>query len=110
MGINALEPQAARCQQMRLHGVRDSQLCGMPFSGTAQPEAMPQERENCMSKTKSTKGFIVACMTCHGQIGERVYTLKGAKSLAEIHIFGGGNKDHTGHEVTITPTRIVTKA
>lgn len=61
-----------------------------------------------MRKIKSSKGYIVACMTCHGQIGERVDTPKEADSLAESHLYGGGNKDHTGHVVSITPTRFVT--
>jgi hypothetical protein len=58
-------------------------------------------------KTVSTPGFIVACMNCHGGIGTLAYTPAEAEKLATTHLYGGGDKDHSGHEMTITPTKIV---
>jgi hypothetical protein len=57
---------------------------------------------------KITKGFIVACMNCHSQLGTAVDTHEEAESLARIH-FSAGDKPHDGHTITITPTELVRK-
>ena len=54
-----------------------------------------------------TVGFIVACMECHQQIGTPVDTHKAAVKMANIHLTGGGDKNHTRHTVVITPTEFV---
>lgn len=59
-----------------------------------------------MSETETVPGYIVACMTCHSQLGTLVYTIEAAQHNADIHLTDG-DKPHSGHEVTITPTQVV---
>jgi hypothetical protein len=56
--------------------------------------------------TETTRGFIVACMNCHGGKGTPVDTKEEAQRLAKIHLSVTG-KPHGDHTVTITPTTLV---
>lgn len=59
-------------------------------------------------KTKSSKGFIVACMNCHGGAGTAVDTKKEAKKMTKVHLsIDGQHKSHAGHVVAIIPAELV---
>jgi hypothetical protein len=55
-----------------------------------------------------TDGWVVACMTCHQQLGTEVDTYKQAEKMAKTH-FAPGDKPHDGHTITFTPTKLVRK-
>lgn len=62
-----------------------------------------------MNKTETVPAFLVACMDCHSGKPEVYYTMEEAQKVAYIHLSctHRGHKDHSGHEVTITPTQVV---